>query len=226
MTVAIIDYGSGNLRSAAKAFERAARESGYAGEIAVTSSPDVVRAAARVVLPGVGAFADCRRGLDAVPGMVNALREVVHERGVPFLGICVGMQLLATQGFEHGVTEGLDWIPGRVVALSADVTAGSGPGGTGLRVPHMGWNELDIRASTHPVLAGLAQTPAADRHAYFVHSYHFVCDRAEDVLATVTYGQQISAVIGRDNMIGTQFHPEKSQALGLAFIAAFLSWRP
>ena len=224
MTVAIIDYGSGNLRSAAKAFERAASEAGHTGAISVTSSPDDVRAADRIVLPGVGAFADCRRGLDAVPGMVDALTEVVTVRQAPFLGICVGMQLLATHGFEHGTTAGLGWIPGRVVALSADVSHDAGPGGTGYRIPHMGWNELDIRATTHPVLAALATVP--ERHAYFVHSYHFVCDQPDDVLATVGYGQSIAAVIGRDNIIGTQFHPEKSQALGLAFIAAFLKWKP
>lgn len=222
MSVAIIDYGSGNLRSAAKAFERAAREGGYAGPVLVTSSPDDVRSAERIVLPGVGAFADCRRGLAAVPGMEDALTEAVIAKGRPFLGICVGMQLMATAGFEHGEHTGLGWIPGRVVALAPTATDG-GPGGTGYRIPHMGWNELDLRAR-HPVLNALAAIK--ERHAYFVHSYHLVANNAEHVLATVAYGQTVTAIVGRDNLIGTQFHPEKSQALGLAFIGAFLAWTP
>jgi glutamine amidotransferase len=226
MTVAIIDYGSGNLRSAAKALERAARESGYAGGVVVTSDPHAVAAAERIVLPGVGAFADCRRGLDAVPGMVDALTDAVIKRGRPFLGICVGMQLMATRGFEHGETQGLDWIPGAVVALSPDESEQGGPAGTGFRVPHMGWNNLDICVPSHPVLREIAQGPADGRHAYFVHSYYLKCDTPDHVLATVSYGQRITAIVGRDNLIGTQFHPEKSQALGLAFIAGFLAWKP
>ncbi|MCB2106940.1 MAG: imidazole glycerol phosphate synthase subunit HisH [Rhodobacteraceae bacterium] len=217
MTVCIIDYGSGNLRSAAKAFERAARECTYGGEIHVTSDAALVRKAERVVLPGVGAFADCRRGLDAVTGMVEALQETVLARARPFLGICVGMQLMAKRGFEHGETDGLGWIDGNVVALKD----GTDSQGLPLRIPHMGWNELKI-AKPHALLAGIA--PGA--HAYFVHSYQMACRTKEDVIATVDYGQEVTAVVGRDNMAGTQFHPEKSQATGLALIANFLAWKP
>jgi glutamine amidotransferase len=222
MSVAIIDYGSGNLRSAAKAFERAAADAGYRGPIRVTALPDEVRQADRIVLPGVGAFADCRRGLGAVAGMIEALTDAVITRRRPFLGICVGMQLMADRGFEHGETAGLGWIKGSVVALDPSPAADGAP----LRVPHMGWNELELRRSDHPVLAEVARIPAATRNAYFVHSYHLACDQADEVLATVSYGQQVTAVVGRDNLIGTQFHPEKSQALGLALIAAFLRWSP
>ena len=224
MSVVIIDYGSGNLRSAAKALERAAREANTAGEIVVTSDPEAVRRAERIVLPGVGAFADCRRGLQAIAGMEEALTDAAIARGKPFLGICVGMQLMATLGLEHGEHKGLGWIPGRVIPL-APKADDAGPGGTGYRIPHMGWNELDIR-TRHPVLDKLARRPAEQRHAYFVHSYHFAADNPAHVLSTVAYGQTLSAVIGRDNLIGTQFHPEKSQAFGLAFIAAFLAWTP
>jgi glutamine amidotransferase len=225
MSVAIIDYGSGNLRSAAKAFERAARDAGYSGAITVTARAELVAAADHIVLPGVGAFPDCRRGLDAVPGMVAALQEAVIAKGRPFLGICVGMQLMATRGLEHHPTPGLDWIPGEVVALKPpEVGPGGralGPGGTGFRIPHMGWNELGF-ATAHPVLAGIA--PGA--HAYFVHSYHMRCAAPGHVLATVDYGGPIAALVGRDNMVGTQFHPEKSQATGLKLIANFLAWTP
>jgi glutamine amidotransferase len=207
----IIDYGSGNLRSAAKAFERAAAETGADVAIEVTGDVALVRKADRIVLPGVGAFADCRRGLDAVPGLVEALEARVRREGVPFLGICVGMQLLAERGLEHRTTEGLGWIPGDVVIID----------GPGLRVPHMGWNDLEIR-QPHPVLAGIA----SGEHGYFVHSYRFACRDQTDVLATVEYGGPIAAVIGRDNILGTQFHPEKSQAMGLKFIGDFLGWRP
>jgi len=227
MSVAIIDYGSGNLRSAAKALERSARETGYTGEVTVTSDPDVVAGAERIVLPGVGAFADCRRGLDAVTGMVDALSDAVIKRGTPFLGICVGMQLLATYGLEHGRTDGLNWIPGGVVALTPGANGDQdSPGQTGFRVPHMGWNDLEILALSHPVLAAIAGRAGSDRHAYFVHSYGLQCDNPAHMLATVSYGQRITAVVGRDNIIGTQFHPEKSQALGLAFIGGFLAWKP
>ncbi|MDX2221903.1 MAG: imidazole glycerol phosphate synthase subunit HisH [Rhodospirillaceae bacterium] len=217
MTVCIIDYGSGNLRSAAKAFERAAREVGYGGAISVTADADAVAKAERVVLPGVGAFADCRRGLDAVPGMVEALRAAVVGRGRPFLGICVGMQLMAERGFEHGACDGLGWIKGDVVALAAN----PGPDGAPVRIPHMGWNELRV-VRPHPLLKGLP--PGGN--AYFVHSYHMACRDPGDVIATVDYGQTVAAVVGRDNLAGTQFHPEKSQSVGLALIANFLSWRP
>jgi glutamine amidotransferase len=223
MTVAIIDYGSGNLRSAAKAFERAAHDSGVRADIVVTADAAVVAAADHVVLPGVGAFADCRAGLDAVPGMVAALRRRVVEEGRPFLGICVGMQLMAQRGFEHTVTAGLGWMAGDVVALAPKAANGEAGemGGVGFRIPHMGWNELDIRRP-HPVLKGIA----AGSHAYFVHSYAVRCARAEDVLVTADYGGDIAAVVGRDNMIGTQFHPEKSQETGLKLIANFLNWAP
>ena len=222
MSVAIIDYGSGNLRSAAKAFERAARDCGYVGTIAVTADADVVARADHIVLPGVGAFPDCRRGLDAVPGMVSALTEAVISKGRPFLGICVGMQLMATRGLEHHETAGLNWIAGDVAALVPPPDAAMlGPGGTGFRIPHMGWNELRI-ARAHPVLKGID----AGAHAYFVHSYQMCCADPSNVLADVEYGGPITALIGRDNMVGTQFHPEKSQATGLRLITNFLAWMP
>lgn len=223
MSVAIIDYGSGNLRSAAKAFERSAREAGYASAIAVTADADVVAKADHIVLPGVGAFPDCHRGLHAVSGMVAALTEAVIGKAKPFLGICVGMQLMATCGLEHHETPGFGWIPGDVVALTPPANGGElGPGGTGFRIPHMGWNELRITQSQHPVLAGITQ----GSHAYFVHSYHLRCANKAHELASVEYGGSISAIVGRDNMVGTQFHPEKSQATGLRLIANFLGWKP
>ena len=213
MTVAIVDYGSGNLRSAAKAFERAAREAGIDERVLVTSSPAEVAAADRIVLPGVGAFADCRAGLYAVPGMVDTLQHEVIERGKPFLGICVGMQLMATRGVEYGIHAGLDWIAGDVVRIE--------PGKDHLKIPHMGWNELrDLKA--HPLLDGIA----AGDHAYFVHSFQLAASRPETVLAVVDYGGPITAMVGRDNLAGTQFHPEKSQATGLRLIANFLRWKP
>ena len=215
MTTAIIDYGSGNLHSALKAFERAAGEAG-GQEVALTSDPDVVRRAERVVLPGVGAFADCKRGLEAVPGMVDALRDVVLQRGRPFLGICVGMQLMASRGLEHQVTEGLGWIPGDVVAIE--------PQDAALRVPHMGWNTLDV-ARPHALLDGI-ETGNSGLHAYFVHSFQFVPTDPGHVIAQTQYGGPVVAMVGRDNIAGTQFHPEKSQKLGLALIANFLRWTP
>ena len=214
MTVALIDYGSGNLRSAAKSLERAASEVGLSTRIMVTSDPEVVRLADRIVLPGVGAFADCRKGLGALPGMVEILEERVIRAARPFLGICVGMQLMATVGREHGDCEGLGWIPGEVVALKPEDPA--------LKVPHMGWNQLDISGRTHPVLAGMGQHP----HVYFVHSYHLVPSDPDQVLATVGYGGRVTAVVGRDNLIGTQFHPEKSQVAGLQLLGNFLKWNP
>ena len=216
MSVAIVDYGSGNLHSAAKAFERAARDAGLGQPIVVTSDPDQVRRADRVVLPGVGAFADCRRGLDAVDGMVEALEETVRRRGRPFLGICVGMQLMAARGREYEVTEGLGWIEGEVDRIT--------PSDPRLKVPHMGWNTLDARR-THPLLEGIPVGPQG-LHAYFVHSYHLNVDDRADLVAEADYGGAVTAVVGRDSAVGTQFHPEKSQRLGLALIANFLRWRP
>jgi glutamine amidotransferase len=216
VSVAIIDYGSGNLHSAAKAFERAARESGHAQPIGVTSDPEAVRRADRVVLPGVGAFADCRRGLDRLPGMVEALCETVLRRGQPFLGICVGMQLMAESGREYETTQGLGWIAGEVCRIS--------PGDPGLKIPHMGWNTLTERRP-HPLFVGIP-LGAQGLHAYFVHSYHLrVADHA-DLVAESDYGGSVTALIARDNYAGTQFHPEKSQKLGLALIANFLNWKP
>jgi imidazole glycerol-phosphate synthase subunit HisH len=213
MNVAILDYGSGNLRSAAKAFERAAADSGIAATIAVTSDPDAVAAADRIVLPGVGAFADCRRGLAAVPGLEDALTEAVIARGRPFLGICVGMQLMAERGLEFEIVEGLGWIAGDVQVIE--------PNDQTLRIPHMGWNELQPHAA-HPVLAGLPE----GTHTYYVHSYELVPTRDTELLATTDYGGALTAVVGRDNLVGTQFHPEKSQGAGLRLIANFLGWRP
>ncbi len=214
--VAIIDYGSGNLRSAAKAFERAAH--GHAAEIVVTGDAETVRRADRIVLPGVGAFADCKAGLAALPGMLDVLDEAVIRAGRPFLGICVGMQLMASVGLEHGEHPGLGWVPGKVQKLT--------PADPALKVPHMGWNDLHLLAADHPVLAGLNAGGDPPVHAYFVHSYHLVPDDPAHLLATVEYGGTVAAVLGRDNLIGTQFHPEKSQAAGLRLIAEFLSWQP
>ena len=214
MSVAIVDYGSGNLRSAAKAFERAVRERGEETPVAVTAEAEMVASAERIVLPGVGAFADCRAGLEAVPGMIEALTEAVIAKARPFLGICIGMQLMAGRGLEHGVHEGLGWIEGDVAALE--------PTDPALKIPHMGWNELELLAPGHPVLAGIAERS----HAYFVHGYGFACAEPAHELARVDYGGPVTAAVGRDNLFGTQFHPEKSQAVGLRLIANFLGWRP
>ncbi|WP_445502617.1 imidazole glycerol phosphate synthase subunit HisH [Microvirga sp. G4-2] len=216
MSVVIIDYGSGNLHSAAKAFERAAREAGLDQTITVSSDPALVGQADRIVLPGVGAFADCRRGLDSVPGMVEILQRVVREEGRPFLGICVGMQLMATRGLEHTTSYGLDWIHGDVKAIE--------PKDPSLKIPHMGWNTLTL-AKPHPLMDGIPTGPDG-LHAYFVHSYALTPNDPNDVVATTDYGGPVTAIVGRDNIVGTQFHPEKSQALGLRLIANFLRWRP
>jgi glutamine amidotransferase len=213
MLTALIDYGSGNLRSAAKAFERAAREAGLDAGIKVTSDAREIAAADRIVLPGVGAFADCKRGLMNVPGMAEALEEAVISRARPFLGICVGMQLMATRGLEFAVTLGLGWIPGEVVAIS--------PKDKTLKIPHMGWNNLQI-LNEHKMLDGIRNGD----HAYFVHSYRFAAAAKADVWASVDYGGPITAAIGRDNLFGVQFHPEKSQATGLKLISNFLRWKP
>jgi glutamine amidotransferase len=216
MSVAIVDYGSGNLHSAAKAFERAARESGHDQPIKVTSEPDDVARADRVVLPGVGAFADCRRGLDDIPGMIDALETAVRKNGRPFFGICVGMQLMAERGREYQVTPGLGWIPGEVDRIV--------PSDPELKIPHMGWNTLNLNKA-HPLLEDIPLGPDG-LHAYFVHSYELKTARKSDLVAQADYGGPLTAIVGRDNMVGTQFHPEKSQRLGLALIANFLKWAP
>ncbi len=214
MKVAIIDYGSGNLRSAEKAFQRAAADNGIAADIFLTADAGAVRGADRIVLPGVGAFGDCRAGLRALPGMWEALDEAAREK--PLLGICVGMQLMAEAGLEHGRHEGFGWIGGEVRALE--------PADPHLKIPHMGWNTLEP-AREHPVFAGL---PLGEEglHAYFVHSYHFAPADAADMLARTDYGGPVTAAVARDNLVGFQFHPEKSQKLGLALIANFLRWSP
>ena len=217
MSVAIVDYGSGNLRSAAKAFERAAREAGTNERVLVTANPNDVAAADRIVLPGVGAFADCRAGLYGVPGMVDVLQREVIERGKPFLGICVGMQLMATRGVEYGIHAGLDWIAGDVVRIEPQGATGK----EHLKIPHMGWNEL-ANLKPHALLEGLLPSD----HAYFVHSFQLKASKPETLLATTDYGGTVTAVVGRDNLAGTQFHPEKSQATGLRLIANFLRWKP
>lgn len=213
MSTVIVDYASGNLHSAKKSFERVAAEVG-GGPVVVSSEPEVVLQADRVVLPGVGAFADCRAGLDARPGLLEAIEARVIGRGAAFLGICVGQQMMATWGREHGVcTPGLAWIAGDVVRIVPD--------DPGLKIPHMGWNALDI-VSEHPVLAGIA----SGDHAYFVHSYHLKAAQPRHVMARTDHGGPVTAVVARDNLVGTQFHPEKSQATGLRLIANFLTWRP
>lgn len=216
MRVAIIDYGSGNLRSATKAFERAAREAGINAEIDLTADADRVRTADRIVLPGVGAYADCRAGLDAVPGMVEAIGEVVDGNGRPFLGICVGMQLMSERGLEKTVTNGLGWIAGDVKEIV--------PSDPALKIPQIGWNTLTLQR-THPLFDGIKTGPDG-LHAYFVHSYHLDGTRPEQLLATTDYGGTVTAAVIDGNRAGTQFHPEKSQALGLALIANFLRWTP
>ena len=216
MHVAIIDYGSGNLHSAAKAFERAAREEGSSLAIKVTGEPQDVLEADRIVLPGVGAFADCRRGLVRIPGMIEALEEAVHGAGKPFLGICVGLQLMAERGLEHGLTPGLGWFEGEVRAIE--------PCEAALKIPHMGWNTLRM-ARSHALFDGIA-TGEEGLNAYFVHSYHLVPSDPATLIATTDYGGELTAFVARDNMAGSQFHPEKSQKLGLALIANFLTWNP
>lgn len=214
MKVALIDYGSGNLRSAAKAIQRAADENSIALDLKVTAKTGDVTAADAIVLPGVGAFADCYRGLSSLDGMIDALNDQVIAKAKPFLGICVGMQLMASVGREHGEHKGLGWIDGAVELLT--------PSDPALKIPHMGWNQLQLRQPQHPVLAGIS----AGDHAYFVHSYHFVPRDRKNVLAEADYGGPVLAAIGRDNMVGTQFHPEKSQVTGLRLLANFLRWRP
>lgn len=213
ISTAIVDYGSGNLRSAAKAFERAARSAEIEARILVTDQAEIVAAADRIVLPGVGAFGDCAAGLNAVPGMREALEESVIRLGRPFLGICVGMQLMAERGIEFGAHRGLGWIKGDIVKLS--------PANSNLKLPHMGWNEV-VPLRSHPVTAKLGDRT----DVYFVHSFALAGARADQIIAETDYGGRFPAIVGRDNLIGTQFHPEKSQSAGLALIAAFLNWKP
>lgn len=208
----LVDYDSGNLHSAAKAFQRMAAETG-AGEVIVTSRPEDVARADRIVLPGDGAFPACRAALDRYTGLFEAIDEAVTRRARPFLGICVGMQMLATRGLEYQQTAGFGWIGGEVVRID--------PTDKGLKVPHMGWNDLVID-HPHPVLTGIE----TGQHAYFVHSYHFRVTNPAERLAHCDYGGDITAIVGRDNIVGTQFHPEKSQATGLRLIANFLTWAP
>lgn len=244
MTCVIIDYGSGNLHSALKSFERASNESGLNKSITLSNNPDDIAKADHIVLPGVGAYADCLSGLEAIDGLKDALEEAVIEKGRPFFGICVGMQLMSTEGHEYKISKGLNWIPGLVEAIE--------PKDKLLKIPHMGWNTLNVndlgsnavasgqseaseksavvapvdnQASLHPVLKDI-KTGEDGLHAYFVHSYHFIPDNPAHILATTEYGGEITAMIARDNMIGTQFHPEKSQTLGLKLISNFLGWKP
>ncbi|QPC86089.1 imidazole glycerol phosphate synthase subunit HisH [Mesorhizobium sp. NBSH29] len=216
MRVAIIDYGSGNLRSATKAFERAAREAGIAARIELTSDAERVRTADRIVLPGVGAYADCAAGLKSVEGMWEAVEEAAIGRGKPFLGICVGMQLMTERGLEKTVTQGFGWIAGDVKEIT--------PADASLKIPQIGWNTLSVQHE-HPLFNGIDTGPGG-LHAYFVHSYQLDASKPEQVLATTDYGGAVTAAVARDNLVGTQFHPEKSQTLGLALIANFLRWKP
>ncbi len=209
MHIAIIDYGSGNLRSVARAFEHV---TGDASVVDVTSDPSALAKASHIVLPGVGAYGDCMRGLTALGGMLDAMREQVIMGRKPFLGICVGMQMLFERGHEHGVHTGLGWLSGEVVPLTTDDVS--------LKIPHMGWNDLQI-SGKHPLLAGIA----TGDHAYFVHSYHASCTNAQNLLATVGYGQSVAAVVGQDNIMGTQFHPEKSQDTGLQLLKNFTGFQ-
>jgi glutamine amidotransferase len=214
--VAIIDYGAGNLRSAAKAFERVAAGFDVPPQVVVTADPDIVRRADHIMLPGVGAFADCKAGLDAVPGMIEVLEEKVIRGGTPFLGVCVGMQLMAREGREKVVTQGLGWIDGVCQRIA--------PADPALKIPHMGWNTLNILRA-HKLLAGIPDGPDG-LHAYFVHSYHIAVDTAAQLVATTDYAGPITACVARDNLFGAQFHPEKSQTLGLKLIENFLNWSP
>jgi glutamine amidotransferase len=216
MRIALIDYGAGNLHSAGKALERALADAEIAGSVRITDDAAVVARADRIVLPGDGAYRDCMTQLSAAPGMIEALERRVRDGGVPFLGICVGMQLLATQGTEHGVTPGLGWLPGSVDRIA--------PADGALKVPHMGWNTLDW-SRPHPLTAGLKLGPDG-LHAYFLHSYHLTAANEDDIVARADYGRPVTAIVARENIAGMQFHPEKSQKLGLGLLANFLRWKP
>lgn len=230
-TLIVIDYGSGNLRSAAKALERVAGEEALDCEVLVSSKPDDVLRADRIVLPGQGAFGDCMANLQGTEGMVEALEEAVLKKRRPFLGICVGMQLLATRGLEHGVHAGLDWIPGEVVPLAEHIE----PGDPSLKIPHMGWNELILASyegvgeeqdNCHFVLRKTKTCRGEPEHYYFVHSFMFKYEYGHHVLGFTDYGGPVPAIVGRDNILGVQFHPEKSQQAGLDLLSGFLHWRP
>ena len=208
MNLVIIDYGSGNLRSASKAVERVKNSR---STVCVTNEPDVVASADYLILPGVGAFPDCKKGIIALPGMIDAIAENVVSKGRPFMGICVGMQLMSAVGYEHEITSGFGWLPGEVIKIETE-----------LKLPHMGWNELSIKSLGHPVFKNVDQ----GAFFYFVHSFHMQLKEEKFVLATTDYGDSIAAVVGKDNMIGTQFHPEKSQKMGLLMLENFLNWRP
>ncbi|MCC6598972.1 MAG: imidazole glycerol phosphate synthase subunit HisH [Alphaproteobacteria bacterium] len=224
-TTLIIDYGSGNLRSAARAFERVIADEGLRAEVVVSNRAEDVAKADRIVLPGQGAFGDCIDNLRATPGMIEALEEAVLERARPFLGICVGMQLLATRGLEHGNHEGLDWIPGQVTALADHIPAGT------LKIPHMGWNEVfvppdAVKDEQNIVLRSVESWGTQGEHFYFVHSFMFECKDKRHILGAVDYGSAFPAIVGRDNIMGVQFHPEKSQSAGLKLIGDFMRWDP
>lgn len=220
----IIDYGSGNLRSAARALERVIADEALDYEVIVSACPEDVRGADRIVLPGQGAFGDCMNGLSAIPGMIGALEEAVLKKGRPFLGICVGMQLLATRGLEHGEHNGLGWIPGQVGPLRPEGAPGS------LKIPHMGWNEVALppgaAAEGHIVLRSVESSGPGGEHFYFVHSFMFECENKQHILGLADYGGPFPAIIGRDNIVGVQFHPEKSQDAGLRLISGFMNWQP
>ena len=216
MKIALIDYDAGNIHSVHKALLVAANSAGIALDIAVGADPDTIRKADRIVLPGDGAFADCVGHLRSIDGLIEALSEAVHQKGRPFFGICVGMQLLATKGMELGETAGLGWFEGTVERIQ--------PRDKALKVPHMGWNTLD-RQRDHPLLKGISSGDNG-LHAYFLHAYHFIPDNVQDVVATSDYGQAITAIIAKNNIAGTQFHPEKSQKLGMHVLQNFLDWTP
>jgi glutamine amidotransferase len=219
--IVIIDYGSGNLRSALKSVEAVIAAEGLDAVALVSARADDIAAADRIILPGQGAFGDCMAGLSSIDGMIGALNDSVIRRGVPFFGICVGMQLLATRGHEHGVHEGLNWIAGDVVKMV--------PSDPSLKIPHMGWNDVTLTdaGKTHPALRRVMENSGESLpHFYFVHSFVFDCKDSVSILGRAEYGGVVPAIIGRDNIIGTQFHPEKSQQAGLDLIAGFLSWKP
>ncbi len=217
-TIAIIDYGSGNLFSAAKAFEHVSNMEGLDYDVVIENTASGLMSADKIVLPGQGAFADCMKNLRAVPNLIDVLYRRVMEEKVPFFGICVGMQLLADRGLEHGDHRGLGWIPGEVVPLQKTAPD--------MKIPHMGWNDLILDQPDHILLRSIKSAAIHDKHFYFVHSFMFKCKEKGHLLAHAEYGQDVTAMIARDNLLGTQFHPEKSQNAGLQLIKSFMSWAP